>query len=89
MLLHDFSFFPRPAARVTKDVFWHANFANVVKPTGDAEVVQVFVANPRLSPKCSAYAARCPELPFRKFVLESTLSASANTADVAWSSCIS
>jgi len=49
-----------------------------VKPTGDAEVVQVFVAKSEaFSQVLPRMAARRPEMAIRKFCLESTLRASA------------
>src|SRR5258706_141335 len=42
MLLHDSSFFRVQRPGFKKNAFWHVNFPYVVKPTGDAEFVQVF-----------------------------------------------
>src|SRR5713226_5152859 len=44
MLLHDSSFFRVQRTRFKKNAFWHVYFSYVVKPTGNAEFVQVFVS---------------------------------------------
>src|SRR5260370_14426747 len=44
MLLHDSSFFRVQRTGFKKNAFWHVYFSYVVKPTGNAEFVQVVVS---------------------------------------------
>jgi len=86
MLLHDSSFFRVQRTGFKKNAFWHVNFSYVVEPTGDAEFVQVVVSKTEAFSQLLCVCHKKLECPLRKFCFESTLRASANTADFACSS---
>lgn len=49
MLAHDFCFGGIQRTRLLKDTFGHGNFADIVKPAGDAQFESVFIAQAEAS----------------------------------------